>query len=352
MDRAGAQRRADRIRAFEAELAEAESTLGPLLDEQPRQRLADYHAATLTQLSADWDIDRTAGQQQLSLGMRVASLVGAIALTASIVLYFYRLWGLIPTTVQLGFLTVLPLLATGLTEGTARSPRTRHFTTITAILAAASMALALIVIGSLYNLPASPLALVAWGGFTLALGLGFGFWPLTVAGTVSLIVGAAGLPLAMTGLGWTPDNGRFERYVVVGLLTIAAPLPWRRSLEMAQAEAIRLAGFGVAALAIMPLSSSAALSLLPFDAAMVQGLYSLLGFLVGISVLWLALRQGWRWTARVAGGFLVLFTYTKAFDWWWELLPGYLFFLVLAAIAVAALVVLQRLRGRAHSEAA
>jgi hypothetical protein len=51
-----------------------------------------------------------------------------------------------------------------------------------------------------------------------------------------------------------------------------------------------------------------------------------------------------------AGTFLVLFTYLKAFDWWWDLLPNYLFFLLLGAIAIAALVILRRVRQAARKE--
>ncbi|MOA16335.1 hypothetical protein D3C78_1365460 [compost metagenome] len=34
----------------------------------------------------------------------------------------------------------------------------------------------------------------------------------------------------------------------------------------------------------------------------------------------------------------------KLFDWWWELMPKYLFFLLLGLVAVLILMVLNRLR--------
>jgi len=43
--------------------------------------------------------------------------------------------------------------------------------------------------------------------------------------------------------------------------------------------------------------------------------------------------------------FFVVFLYTKFFDWWWDALPKYLFFLVLGLAAVLILLVLRRLRG-------
>ena len=39
-----------------------------------------------------------------------------------------------------------------------------------------------------------------------------------------------------------------------------------------------------------------------------------------------------------------IFLYTKFFDWWWEWLPKWLFFLLIALSAVLLLLVFQRLR--------
>lgn len=350
--RTEAQHRADRIRAFRAELAEVEGELGPVLTEEARGRLVAHHDATLAALAAQWDIDRTAGEQQLSLGMRVASLVGAIALTAAVFLYFYRIWGAIPTAAQLVVVTALPLAALWLTEFAARRERTHYFATIAAILASASFMLAVTVIGGIYNMPSSPMALIPWGAFTLVLGLGFRFPLLTFAGTLALAVGIAGMPLSLLGMSWTPDNGRFERYVVAGKLAMAAPVLWRSRLASEDAESIRLAGLLLAAVAVVTCSSSGELSLLPFSRGVTEGIYDVAGFVGGAAALWLGLRNRWHWTARAAGGFLVLFTYIKAFDWWWELLPNYLFFLVLGGIAVLALVVLRQVRQGARKEAA
>jgi uncharacterized membrane protein len=58
------------------------------------------------------------------------------------------------------------------------------------------------------------------------------------------------------------------------------------------------------------------------------------------------IRAGWRELVRVATGFLVVFLYAKCFDWWWDWMPRYLFFLLLGALAVAVLVVLGRYRSR------
>lgn len=349
--RTEAQRRADRIQAFRAELTEVEGELGPILTEEARARLASHHEATLAALAAQWDIDRTAGEQQLSLGMRVASLVGAIALVAAVVTYFYRIWGVIPTAAQLAIVSILPIAGVFLTEFASRRERTNYFATVTALLAVAGFVLALEVTAGIYNLPPSPLALVAWGAFTLLLGVGYRFSLLTFAGALVLGAGLVGTPLHLLGYDWSPDSGRIDLYLDMGILLIAAPSLWRGRLDDGMAEMIRLAGLLLAAGAVLLCSGDGALSILPLRPGLIEAIYDVTGFAGGALALWLGLRHRWRWFPKAAGAFLVLFTYVKAFDWWWELLPDYVFFLVLGAIAIAALVVLRQLRRTAQGGA-
>ena len=58
-----------------------------------------------------------------------------------------------------------------------------------------------------------------------------------------------------------------------------------------------------------------------------------------------AVRRQWPDTVNTGISFFVIFLYTKFFDWWWDALPKYLFFLVLGLAAVLILLVLRRLRG-------
>jgi uncharacterized membrane protein len=47
--------------------------------------------------------------------------------------------------------------------------------------------------------------------------------------------------------------------------------------------------------------------------------------------------------------FFVIFLYTKFYNWWWEVMPKYLFFLVVGLSAVLLLFVFRRLRTRGAS---
>jgi hypothetical protein len=77
-----------------------------------------------------------------------------------------------------------------------------------------------------------------------------------------------------------------------------------------------------------------------------HAVYDIAGFLLPAGTVWLGIRRRWTTVVNAAAAFLVLFTYAKFFDWWWTLLPRYLFFLVLGGLAVATMLVLARLRRR------
>ena len=40
----------------------------------------------------------------------------------------------------------------------------------------------------------------------------------------------------------------------------------------------------------------------------------------------------------------MIYLYTKLFDWWWDWLPKYIFFLLLGLVAIGLLFALKRLR--------
>ena len=69
-----------------------------------------------------------------------------------------------------------------------------------------------------------------------------------------------------------------------------------------------------------------------------------MGFVLSAGSIWLGARRGWGEVVNTGATFFVVFLYTKFFDWWWESMPKYLFFLVLGLTAVLLLVVMRRLR--------
>src|SRR5262249_33705461 len=158
MNKTSAQRRADRIQAFQDELAELERLGIVALPPEDRERLRQYHDETLRGLQRDYDVDATADQKQLSWGMRIASLVGALTLCAAIVLFLFRYWGLLSTSVQVSVLVAAPVVGVLGMEVAARRERTMYVAGILGLVAFGAFVLDLSMLGSIFNLTPSPRA--------------------------------------------------------------------------------------------------------------------------------------------------------------------------------------------------
>ena len=78
--RTEAQLRADEIRMFQQELDRLEREGVLKLSDEQRRAVAEQQRSLLAQHTQAFDIDRDAQSRQLSIGMRVASFLGALAL--------------------------------------------------------------------------------------------------------------------------------------------------------------------------------------------------------------------------------------------------------------------------------
>src|SRR5580700_2245669 len=125
-ERRKAQERADRLRIFRQELEELERQQILTLTEEQRTRVEPFLDRTLLDLARQYDIDVSESQKRLSLGMRIVSALGGLALCAAVFLFFYRYWGSIPTPVQVFILVALPLLGLVAMHFTSRRERTLY----------------------------------------------------------------------------------------------------------------------------------------------------------------------------------------------------------------------------------
>src|SRR5215831_16935292 len=116
MDTSEAQARVDRIASFTQELAALHHDGVLSLTEDQRRAVAAYHHDLVSTLSSRFDVDRGFDERRMSIGMRVASLIGALALSAAVYLFFYRIWGQLSTTMQVAIVVAAPLLGIGATE--------------------------------------------------------------------------------------------------------------------------------------------------------------------------------------------------------------------------------------------
>ena len=162
-NRSDAQQRADAIRVFQVELEHLESAGVLRLDDAQHAAVRSHHQTLLSTLAQDFDIDRDAQTKQLSLGMRIASFLGAVALAASVFFLFYQFWGWFSTLVQVAVLVTAPLATFLATLWIARKDGSGYFAKLAAMVTFACFVLNLIMLGQVFNITPSDKALLPWG---------------------------------------------------------------------------------------------------------------------------------------------------------------------------------------------
>jgi uncharacterized membrane protein len=100
------------------------------------------------------------------------------------------------------------------------------------------------------------------------------------------------------------------------------------------------------------LSVDAGLSVFPWGETTVKALYQLCGFAASSVAIAIGSRRDWPEMTNIGAGGFVVFLYTKFYQWWWDWMPTYLFFFIVGVIAIAIIVLLQRVRETIATEAA
>jgi len=345
-----AQQRADRIRAFREELDELAREGVLSLDPAQNERLLAHHRDLLEGLARRYDVDVSETQRQMSLGMRIASFLGALALSAAVYFFFHRIWGHLGTPSQVVLLVAAPLLSLLGVEAAARRERTLYVASILAILAFACFVLNLNVLGTIFNIIPSHNALLAWGAFAGLLAYGYG---LRLALTAALVCGigwlAAGVSV-FSGMSWDAFWQRPESILIGGAVVFSIPAVMRRAPPEFP-PVYRLTGLIAAFLAVLILAFFGGdswivggLSWLPMRSGTIKAVYQLAAFGLSAAGIWLGIRKHWPEVLHTSAAMLVICLYAKFFDWWWRWMPKYVFFLILGVTALAILLLLRRLR--------
>jgi MFS family permease len=344
MSQADAQKRADRIRAFREELRALESEGVLVLPQDQKERVERHHAETLRTFALSFDIDTTEEQKQMSWGMRIASFLGALALCASVYLFFYRFWGLLGTGTQVALVVGAPVLAALLTQVAARREKTMYFAAIVGLIAFGCFVLNLVVLGTVFNIVPSPNAFLPWAAFAFVLAYTFGLRILLAAGILSLAGWLSATTGTWSGCYWLSFGERPENFFPAALVFLLIPLVPHRAYRDFP-PIYRTFGLLGVFLPILVLANWGASSYLRIENQHIEAIYQIVGFVVSGIGVWLGIRGRLREVTNLSCTFCVIYLYTKFFDWWWDWMPKYLFFFILGSIAVGLLLLLKRLRG-------
>lgn len=340
-----AQQRADDIRVFQTELARLEAEGILLLDEDKRRTLTAHYESLLAAFTRDYDIDRDSRTRQLSLGMRVASFLGALALAASVFFLFYQFWGRFPETMQLAILISSALASLGLTVWLQGRDASGYFSKLAALIAFACFVLNITMIGQIFNITPSDKALLPWAAMAFLLAYACDLRLLLTAGILCVIAFVSARVGTWSGVYWLNAGERPENFFAAAALLLAMPCLTVHRHYPGFAAIYRVFGLLTAFVPMLILSHWGRASYLDLGPELIEDGYQLLGFTGSALAIWIGTRREWPETVNTGITFFVLFLYTKFYDWWWEVMPKSLFFLVLGLSAVLILLILKRLRG-------
>ena len=342
-----AQRRADRIRAFREELGELEREGALTLDPGQRSALESHLQRTLASLAQQYDVDTSDSQKQISWGMRIVSTLGGAALCAAVVLFFLRFWGALGAVAQVALLAATPLLALAATEYAARRDRTMYYAWLLSLVAFGAFVLNLNALGSIFNLTPSYQALLPWGAFAFLLAYTYRLRLPLAAGLVCAVGYLAAALSSWWGGNWQAFAERPENFLLGGLILLAVPAT-RINRRHAEFNGLyRVFGLLTLFLAVLILSEAGALSYLPLGESTIRTMYQIAGFAAAGLAVWKGVRAGLTAVANLGAGFFALLLYLRFFHWWWDWMPGYLFFLIIAVVSAGLLAVFRRLRPQA-----
>ena len=333
-------RRAD-VRAFEAELDRLEGEGVLSLEPALRERIRLHHASLGAAGPTSGTADRGA-VARLSTGMRIATLLGAIALSAAYALLIDSIWATLPMSVQLPLVIVPPILLAWLTAVAKHREPSGYIASIAATVAIIAFAVNLVVLGSLFNLPDTRHAFLAIGAFAMVLAYGHRL-------SLALVLGIAGVGLWLwslasvpTGAWWTSAFENLEPLALVGVLSML--LARRLGMRHAFDDEYRGLGAMACAAALLILGQTANASALPLDDHLVEGLYQVAGATAFVAMVVTGIRRDWPELVRVGTGAGLIFLFLRLVDWFWDWLPKWLFFLIVGAAAVVVVLMLRRIR--------
>jgi len=343
-DKTTAQQRSDQIHAFNTELAELERDQVFSLNSEQRQSIHNYHQDLFNQFRNSFDIDSSQKERQLSIGMRIASFLGAVALAASVFFLFYQFWGSLGTVSQIAILGGASIISFVATVIVANKDASGYFTKLVGLVAFACFVLNLALFGQIFNITPTDNALLVWAAYAMLLAYAYDVRLLQVAGVLCIIAFVSARVGAWSGMYWIHFGERPENFMPVAIILFFVPQWINHRRFPGFALSYRVFGMITLFIAILILSHWGYGSYLEFQPGNIEAFYQVVGFVLSAGLIAYGIRRGWAHVVNTAVTFFIIFLYTKMFDWWWNSLPKYLFFLILAIVAILCLVVMKKMR--------
>ena len=328
-----AQQRADQIESFRAELDIIAREGVVTLDPSQQASLARYHGELLDHLAAAFDIDATNKEKQLSFGMQITSFLGALGLAASVFFLYFQYWGGIGTKTQVIILVTMPFLGLALTMATVWLEKSGYFSKLFSLVSLVCFVLNLSMLGQIFNIAPTPSAFLIWAMFAFILAYAADARLLLGMGILSFAAFLSAQAATWNGCYWISFGARPENFFPAALFFFLVPLiPHRRYAGFS--IVYRVFAMLLFFLPVLILSNWGASSYFELPKEQIENIYQIAGFVFSALAILLGIRKGWPEVVNTGNTFFTLFLYTKFYDWWWDWLPKYQFFLAIGITAI------------------
>ncbi|MCU0961297.1 MAG: DUF2157 domain-containing protein [Pirellulaceae bacterium] len=344
-----AQRRADRIACFRAELAELERDQVLTLTAQQRLRLDAHLEGVLSSLREQFGVDATDSARRIAWGMRIASLLGGVALGCAVVLFLHRYWGSLPPVGQVVALVAAPVVLLAVAELLSRRRVDRYYTALFGLAATAAFVVELNALGSVVNAAPSPHALLAWGVFSILVAYAYGLRLLLSIGLVLTSVYTAAVWMAARGEFWGAFLERSELLIPAAAILYVVPDVVRLRDTRDFHFVYRCCGAALGLVSLLVFSTSGHLCCWGVTYRVAQVICQIAGMALSVAVIVHGFRLGRGGLVNLGALAFVLFLYVRLHSWWWHWMPKYLFFFLIGLVAIALLLVFRRVRARLAS---
>ncbi|WP_019028005.1 DUF2157 domain-containing protein [Colwellia piezophila] len=339
-----AQQRVDQIYAFQQEMLELENDDVLMIPAEHVSKVEDHHRQLLLKLSSMYDVDTSIQAKQLTLGMKIASLFGALAMAISLFFLFYQFWGYLSTTIQVAILIIAPVVLFLLALHLAQQEKNSYFSKIAALVSLSCFVLNLSMLGQIFNITPSPNAFVIWAAFSFTLAYACNARLLLFFGIVCVSSFIAMKMGSWSGMYWISFGERPENFIIPSLVIFILPHFANHKHFTGFDSIYRVMAMIMLFLPVLILSNWGEISYLSWSSDTIEGFYQLIGFVLSAAAIWLGVKRHWGEVTNTGNVFFILFLYTKLFDWWWDSIPKYIFFFVLGLTALLALMVFKRIR--------
>ena len=306
--------------------------------------IAARHDLLLAEAARDERIDLSREEARLSAGMRLATLLGATALSIAWAMFVSSTWDALGDTARMLLIWVPPVLLVLATGVAARRDATGYIANILATVGSIAVAVATVATVRTYGLSPTRNQFLAVAIYGLFLAYRHRLiMPLLIGGT------AAGawtwsLFAILRGQPFDQVFEVAEPAIVAGALALLVGTVRRR--DPAEFRLVwRFGGIVAICWSLLVLGVAGEASWFG-PGNLVEGAYQVVGFGAFVALAWQGLRRDDQLLARSGGAALLLFLLFRMFDWFWQAIPDWLFFLAMGALAFGVLLVLRRLRRR------